>query len=79
MSLSMYTLGGYPKCLINIPSLPLSLSRPCHTPNFFSAVVYENAVLSSGKPYAIALHSFHDTQTGDLSFNKGDLIELLGT
>lgn len=33
---------------------------------------------SSGKPYAIALHSFQDTQAGDLGFNKGDLIELLG-
>ena len=38
----------------------------------------ENALANSGKPYALALHPFLGTQAGDLSFSKGDLIELLG-
>ena len=41
-------------------------------------VARENALASSGKPYAVALHTFQGTQDGDLSFSKGDLIELLG-
>ena len=41
-------------------------------------VSHENALASSGKPYAVALHTFQGTQAGDLSFSKGDLIELLG-
>ena len=42
------------------------------------AVAHENALASSGKPYAVALHPFQGTQAGDLTFSKGDLIELLG-
>ena len=41
-------------------------------------MAHENALASSGKPYALALHTFQGTQHGDLSFSKGDLIELVG-
>ena len=41
-------------------------------------VARENALARSGKPYAVALHTFQGTQAGDLSFSKGDLIELIG-
>ena len=41
-------------------------------------VANENALANSGKPYALALHTFRGTQDGDLSFSKGDLIELVG-
>lgn len=44
-----------------------------------AVVAHENALASSGKPYAVALHTFQGTQSGDLSFSKGDLVELLGT
>lgn len=50
----------------------MSTSLPCN------AVAHENALASSGKPYALALHSFQGPQQGDLSFVKGDLIELVG-
>lgn len=44
-----------------------------------AVVAHENALASSGKPYAVALHTFQATESGDLSFSKGDLVELLGT
>jgi len=40
---------------------------------------HENALASSGRPYAIALYSFKGDQPGDLPFNKGELVELVGT
>ena len=40
---------------------------------------HENALASSGKPYAIALYAFNGDQPGDLRFNKGELVELVGT
>ena len=39
----------------------------------------ENALAKSGKPYAIALHSFRGGQPGDLPLVKGELIELTGS
>jgi len=42
------------------------------------AVSHESALANSGKPYAVALHTFQGPQAGDLPFCKGDLIELLG-
>ena len=48
---------------------------------FFSpfAVARDSALAKSGKPYAIALHSFRGGQSGDLPFEKGELIELTGS
>ena len=40
---------------------------------------HEHALASSGKPYAIAVYTFKGEERGDLSFNKGDLMELVGT
>ena len=42
-------------------------------------VARENALAKSGKPYAIALHSFRGGQPGDLPLVKGELIELTGS
>ena len=42
-------------------------------------VARENALAKSGKPYAIALHSFRGGQPGDLPLIKGELIELTGS
>lgn len=42
-------------------------------------VARENALAKSGKPYAIALHSFRGGQSGDLPLVKGELIELTGS
>lgn len=43
----------------------------------FAAVARESALAKSGKPYAIAIHSFRGGQPGDLPLNKGELIELI--
>ena len=39
----------------------------------------ESALASSGRPYAIALQQFIGECPGDLSFEKGDLVELVGS
>lgn len=39
---------------------------------------YENALAKSGKPFAIALYSFESEHPGDLSFSKGEMVELVG-
>ncbi len=38
----------------------------------------ENDLAGSGKPYALALFTFSGEENGDLSFSKGELVELLG-
>jgi len=43
-----------------------------------ASVRHQSRVANSGRPYAVALHPFHGAETGDLTFDKGDLIELLG-
>ena len=45
----------------------------------FVAVARESALAKSGKPCAIAIHSFRGGQPGDLPLIKGELIELTGT
>ena len=40
-------------------------------------VSHESDLAQSGKPYAIALHSFDGGRHGDLPFGKGDLVELV--
>ena len=40
-------------------------------------VSHESDLARSGKPYAIALHSFDGGHHGDLPFGKGDLVELV--
>lgn len=39
----------------------------------------ESALASCGKPYAIALQQFSGELRGDLSFEKGELVELVGS
>lgn len=46
--------------------------------HYYYTVSHENDLASSGKPYGIALHPFTGVQSGDLSFHKGDLVELVG-
>ena len=43
-----------------------------------ASVRHQSRLANSGRPYAVALHSFLGTEAGDLTFNKGELIELLG-
>ncbi len=42
------------------------------------SVRHQSLLANSGRPYAIALHSFQGTQAGDLTFDKGELIEIVG-
>ena len=70
--------------MITIPSppTPKHLHMPlCTSVSFYIVIIVarENALAKSGKPYAIALHSFRGGQPGDLPLVKGELIELTGS
>lgn len=42
------------------------------------SLAHENDLAGSGKPYALALYTFSGEEDGDLSFGKGELVELVG-
>ena len=52
----------------------------CHVGVLLGVVIvrHQSLLANSGRPYGIALHAFQGTQSGDLTFDKGELIELLG-
>ena len=56
-------------------------THQCHSLHVCIVIIVarENALAKSGKPYAIALHSFRGGQPGDLPLVKGELIELTGS